>query len=409
MKIAIVGGGAAGMATAYYLNKQHEVTLFEKQPILGGNIRTLNKNVTNIKLDKHLILDNGVVEFQTEYFVNFVKLLRELKVKVAGINPVSNLFLANGRAFQSLTSLIITREPLWNRIRFFIRLFRLLPEYLRFRQMDFTSAKFHHQPVSYYFTDSVYGKWMKMILMYAYSISYEAINNFPLEIAIPVLKHSSARVRWFRINGGVYTYVDKIVSQFKGRIFCNASINHIHRDKNGVYLSLSSGEIFTFDKLVFACTPDQILKMLADPTDEERRRFGAWQGNEIQTIIHTDESMYRRYGGYFGEFDLFEGEQPGEFGYNAYLNRLCDIHPPNHLHYHLAYNLNHRLDSAKIIHVQNHSTPLYSVEAIRYRHEVIDTNGQNHTYHAGAYLGDGLHEGAISSAVNVCALIRDIT
>ncbi|MGB7417210.1 MAG: FAD-dependent oxidoreductase, partial [Thermosynechococcaceae cyanobacterium] len=36
MKIAVIGGGAAGMATAYFLDKQgHHVTVFERQPILG--------------------------------------------------------------------------------------------------------------------------------------------------------------------------------------------------------------------------------------------------------------------------------------------------------------------------------------------------------------------------------------
>jgi predicted NAD/FAD-binding protein len=45
------------------------------------------------------------------------------------------------------------------------------------------------------------------------------------------------------------------------------------------------------------------------------------------------------------------------------------------------------------------------VEALHYRNEVIDTNGENHTYYAGAYLGDGLHEGAIASAMRVAQLI----
>lgn len=61
--------------------------------------------------------------------------------------------------------------------------------------------------------------------------------------------------------------------------------------------------------------------------------------------------------------------------------------------------------SNKIIHRQQHNTPLYSVAAIRYRNEVVATNGENHTYHAGAYLGEGLHEGAISSAFAVSELL----
>jgi hypothetical protein len=33
--------------------------------------------------------------------------------------------------------------------------------------------------------------------------------------------------------------------------------------------------------------------------------------------------------------------------------------------------------------VQQHTTPLYNVEAIRYRQEIIATNGEHNTFHAG--------------------------
>ncbi len=35
-KIAIVGGGISGLATAYLLAEKHDVTLFEAEPTLGG-------------------------------------------------------------------------------------------------------------------------------------------------------------------------------------------------------------------------------------------------------------------------------------------------------------------------------------------------------------------------------------
>ncbi len=61
--------------------------------------------------------------------------------------------------------------------------------------------------------------------------------------------------------------------------------------------------------------------------------------------------------------------------------------------------------SDRIIHIQEHHTPLYTTESFRYRDEVVATNGENNTYYAGAYLGDGLHEGAIESAFRVAQLI----
>ena len=90
---------------------------------------------------------------------------------------------------------------------------------------------------------------------------------------------------------------------------------------------------------------------------------------------------------------------------SAYLDRLCGITSQTDIHFSLAYNLEQQVDANKIIDVQQHTTPLYNVEAIRYRQEVLQTNGENNTYHAGAYLFDGLHEGAISSAFVVSELL----
>ncbi|MEM7116284.1 MAG: hypothetical protein AAF614_27870 [Chloroflexota bacterium] len=159
-----------------------------------------------------------------------------------------------------------------------------------------------------------------------------------------------------------------------------------------------------FDKVIFATPPDQVLKLLGDPSEAERKRFGAWRANIATTIIHTDVGFYRRFKSvHYTEFDVFEKAE-GDAGYNAFLNRLCgltDAAP----HYNLAYNLTEWVDPNQIIQTQQHHTPLYTVDAMRYRNEVIATNGENHTYHAGAYLGNGLHEGAISSGLVVSRLL----
>ncbi len=102
---------------------------------------------------------------------------------------------------------------------------------------------------------------------------------------------------------------------------------------------------------------------------------------------------------------MFQNNTQGDCGYNAYLNRLYGIDAERYGHYSLAYNLDKQIDPHKVMHVQKHQTPFYSVEAMRHRHEVIATNGANHTFHAGAYLGNGLHEGAISSAYAVAGLL----
>ena len=73
MRIAIIGGGASGMVTAYLLDQQgHHVTVFERQPMLGGHIRTLNKNVFPNQSNCNQVLENGVLEFPSA-FHNFLE------------------------------------------------------------------------------------------------------------------------------------------------------------------------------------------------------------------------------------------------------------------------------------------------------------------------------------------------
>jgi uncharacterized protein len=408
MKIAIIGGGAAGMATAYLLNKHHAVTVFEKQPILGGNIRTLNKNVTDTKLDKNIVLDNGVIEFQKQRFASFHKLMGELNVEMEEASLASELFLASGQYFQSPTAIKNSGESFHVRFREAARLFRVMGDYIRFTLVKIRSTpdSLYNKSISDYFSHSIYFTWLKMLLMYAYSIPYEKLDNFPAEIAVPLFQRSGLLIKWDRIKGGVYTYIEQILNQFNGEVHCNANIRSVLRESEGVAITMSAGDRLAFDKVVFATTPEQVLLLLEDPREAETKRFAAWKANIVTTKIHTDVSIYKRFGvSYYAEFDLFQSNLSRNCGYNAYLNRLSGVSDDVHRHYSLAFNLDNRIDPDKVIHQQEHTTPLYTVDAVRYRKEVIETNGENHTFHTGAYLDDGLQEGAIRSAYRVANLL----
>lgn len=403
MKIAVIGGGASGMVAAYLLGKNgHHVTVFEKQSALGGHIRTLNKNVKPNCSNCEEILENGVLEFPVK-FHNFLSLMKELGVELEPVKIGSGLFLQDGCHF--LSGLAIQKN--------FTGIGRII-EYLRLDTMYARSVAmwvktrfskmqdFYNQPMSYYFKgECIRNYWVKLLTMYSYSMPFELIDNFPAELAIPALK-DYIFVDWVRVKGGVYSYIERILERFKGEILLGVEVTDITRTIDSVKISLSNGVTLLFDKVVFATPPDQVMKLLSDPTDAEIRRFSAWKENHAKTVLHMDTSMYRRYGiQKFSEFDFFQTERG--WGYNAYLNQLCSISSLQE--YGLAFNLESLIAKDKILHVQEHHTPLYTVESFRYRDEVVISNGENNTYHAGAYLGDGLHEGAITSAIRVAQLI----
>ena len=403
MRIAVIGGGASGMVTAYLLDKQgHQVTVFERQSVLGGHIRTLNKNVQPNQSNCPEMLECGVLEFPT-VFHNFIALMTELGVELEPINIGSSLFLQDGSHF--LSGVTIDHN--------FTGMQRLM-EYLRLDTLYARSAglwlrtkfadvqDFANHPLSQYLqNDCIRNTWIKLLVMYSYSMPLESIDDFPAELAMPMLRDYIS-VDWVRIKGGVYSYIEKILAKFTGEVVLGVEIDRISRNANRVQIQHLTGEVQEFDRVVFATPPDQVMELLADPTEAEVRRFASWQANHINSIVHGDSSLFDRYGIQNpSEFDFFQTNS--SWGYNSYLNQLCGISSPEK--YFLSYQLEELINEKNIIHIQKHHTPLYTTKSFQYRDEIVATNGENNTYHAGAYLGDGLHEGAVTSALQVAQLI----
>lgn len=403
MRIAIIGGGASGMATAYLLDKQeHDVTVFERKSTLGGHIRTLNQNVQPNQSDCQEVLENGVLEFPT-VFHNFMRLMQELEVELEPINIGSAMFFKNG-------SHLLSNDMIQKNFRGFQKLI----EHLRLDTLYASSVglwlrtKFAKSPDLYDHPLSAYlqrpcvrNTWLKLLVMYSYSMPLKLIDDFPAELAMPVLRDDVA-VNWVSIKGGVYSYIEKILARFKGEVLLNVNIDWISRTSNAVKIKRSHGQVQEFDKVVFATPPDQVMALLADPTEAETRRFSAWRANYATTVLHSDRSIYDRYGiKQPSEFDFFQTEN--NWGYNSSLNQLCGITSSEH--YFLSFQLEKMISRDRIIHIQEHHTPLYTTESFKYRDEVVATNGENNTFHAGAYLGDGLHEGAIASAYRVAQMV----
>jgi uncharacterized protein len=408
MKIAIIGGGASGMVTAYLLDKQgHQVTVFEREPTLGGHIRTLNQNVQPNHSDCNLVLENGVLEFPTS-FHNFMNLMTELDIELEPVNIGSALFLKNGTHYMSKVAIDRNFTGIhWLLEHLRMNLFYLRAASLLIAAKSWKAIDFHDQSLADQFKQPYLRNiWLKLFAMYSYSIPFSAIDDCPAELVIPTLR-DDVFVDWVRIKGGVYSYMQKILDRFRGEVLLGAEVNAIRRSISGVTIELAGAKTLEFDKVVFATPPDQVLKLLADPHNDEIRRFAAWQGNYVQTLLHTDATMYAPYRVQEGsEFDFFETDQQhGNWGYNARLNQLCGITSP--VQYSLSFNLESLIAPAQILHVQQHHTPLYTVEAFHHRQEIIKTNGELNTYHVGAYLGDGLHEGAITSAILVAEVIAD--
>jgi uncharacterized protein len=173
MKIAVIGGGASGIVTAYLLDRQgHEVTLFERHSILGGHIRTLNKNVKPNQSESPELLECGVLEFPTS-FHDFMALMEDLGMELEPIEIGSSLFFNDGSHF--LSAVMIKKN--FTGFQRWIEYLRLDSLYLRssvlWLRTKFSDLKdFYNHPLSYYLKrECTRNTWLKLLVMYSYTLS----------------------------------------------------------------------------------------------------------------------------------------------------------------------------------------------------------------------------------------------
>jgi predicted NAD/FAD-binding protein len=327
--------------------------------------------------------------------------MAELGVEMAEVPATSGLFLADGSAWHAPERLKreypAARGAAWrsptSAIEYGYETFLA-------RVADVPPSVLVERSVDDFLDQDVFGTWLKMLLMYAYSIPYEHVGGIGAILAIPMLRRFVHASEWTRVIGGVWTYFERICADLRGRVRTGAAVERVIRTADGVEVTVAGERPRRFVAVVFATTPEQVLALLGDATDDERgaSRRGiptVCTRSSIPTSGSTPGGRSRT-----ARVRPFETTS-GARGYNAYLNRLCGLAEHAPPHYSLALGSDDEIDPRHVVHEQAYDTPGYSREALYPRAEVIAANGERATWFTGAWLEDGLHEGAVVSAERV--------
>ncbi|MBL8682492.1 MAG: NAD(P)-binding protein [Myxococcales bacterium] len=405
MRVAVVGGGASGLATAWLLDEAHHVTLFEQHAALGGHVRTAGGNVPCAALAPGVRLDTGVIEFDRRTFTAFHSWMRALGVHCPTLvgGGSTSLLLADGRHLHAPRAIAMQDG---SRLDDAADALRLIPTALRRRRFlaktgAVPRASLARVSIERFLSDDDFSTWMRSLLMYAYSTHYEHVAGLSASIAVPMLRDFLEQCEWTHIPSGVSTYVERVRQTLRGRVELDAHITGVTRKPTSVHIEREGGSVERFDFVVMAVAPHRVLALLRDASEAERSWFGAYVGGEITTLLHTDTGPYERRGVKgFTEFDLF-AMADGRHGYNAYLNRLAGLSSAAPPHYSLAFDMGDEVRASSVVHRQQHDVARYSADALEKRAALLEANGTNRTFWAGAFLGDGLHEGAVRAALAI--------
>ena len=409
MRIAVVGSGIAGLASAWLLSRQHEVTLFEAGSRFGGHTHTHAVELQG----KRYRIDSGFIVHNPAHYPLLTRLFDQLGV---ASQPTTMSFSVHNEASgleynaATLDTLFCQRRnllsPRFHRmVRDLLRFYREAPALLQWPDNNITLGDYLQQ--------RGYGAAFRdehLIPMASalWSSPATQILRFPARYLIQFMANHqmlqiSGRPQWRVVRGGSSTYVQALRARWSVRERLDCPVHSVRRHAGGTELHSAAGVEY-FDQLVLACHSDQALALLADPDEREQSILGAMPYQENDTVLHTDASVLPRRRKAWAAWNAWLPRDPAEACTVSYcMNLLQGIESPEP--FVVTLNRSAAIAPDKVIARMRYHHPVYTLASVAAQARKAEIQGQRHTWFAGAYWGWGFHEDGMRSAVEVAAAL----
>ena len=409
MKIAIVGSGISGLTCAYLLNREHDITVFEKNDYVGGHTHT-----HEIEYDgKEFSVDSGFIVYNEWTYPNFIKLLDQLGVErqltrmgFSVKSEKNNLEYAG----HSLNGLFAQRSnffrPSFMRILFSMRRFNA-------EARDDLGTLDPQITLGQYLTSNNYPR--EFIQHYIIPIGAAIWSTVPKQMMdVPAvffirffenhgLLQLVNRPNWWVISGGSKKYVEKMIYDFKGKIRLSTPVKNVKRGVDNITVKFGSSvlEKENFDSIIFACHSNQSLAMLDSPSKQEEEVLGAIKYQRNDALLHFDDSILPKRKNAWSSWNYLLDEDPNRAVALTYnMNILQSLKSDRT--FCVSLNSGDLIDQSKVIKHLNYEHPLFTLSSINAQGRKHEISGKNNTYYCGAYWRNGFHEDGVISALDVC-------
>jgi len=417
LRIAIVGSGISGLATAHALQGKASITLFEAADYFGGHTHTVDVTLPGTEgLVTHGV-DTGFLVFNERTYPNLIQLFADLKVETAKSDMSFSVQVPRTGNEQlewsgsSLNSVFAQRKNLLNG-----KFLRMLKDIMRFNRMttalaDANAEAAMLQPLSDFLRDQNFSNefrdWYFLPMMGCiWSCPTDQMLQFPVATMIRFcynhgLIQVTNRPQWWTVKGGARHYVEKIIANISDKRL-NAPVRRIARDSAGVHVSTDVGTEL-FDKVVLATHADQSLSLLQAPSEAERSSLSAIRYQPNRAVLHTDTSVLPQRKIAWAAWNYERAEQTSRESSEVCLHYLLNMLQPLPFTQSVVVSLNPLRDIARkhIMGEFDYAHPVFDLAAIRAQGDIGALQGQNNTYFCGAWTGYGFHEDGLKSGLKV--------
>jgi len=409
MKVAVIGSGIAGLSAAHFLSKKYKVDLFEKENHFGGHSYTVD--IIEASLNQTVSLDLGFIVFNKINYPNLINFFNDLNIDYEKSNMSFAISVKNTKIEYSGTGfrgLFANKSNLFNlnflkmikEIIFFYREAENINEnkYKNQTLGDFLKTrKFSNYFINFHIIPMVGAIW---------SIPTNLAKRMPMSLFLNFFKnHGLFRIKnrpqWYTVTGRSKVYVNKVLQSISGECFKNYEVINVNRNDDNVRLYYgSSNEYFDYDKVVFATHADEALKLIKNPTQDEKDILSNFKYKKNIAYLHTDDRLMPYNKKARSSWNsILEKEDISKSCVTYWLNKLQNLKTKNN--YFLTLNPILTINRKKIIREVEFTHPFYDLKSIEAQKHLIKLQGKNNSWFCGSYFGYGFHEDGLKSSINI--------
>lgn len=407
-RIAVIGSGIAGLASAWLLSRGARVTLFEAGAYFGGHTNTVDVVVDGACFG----VDTGFLVFNERTYPNLCALFRLLDVPVARSDMSFSVSMRSPDvewAGSDLNTVFAQRSNLLRPT-----MWRMLADILRFNKAATEMATRGTAPdmtLGDYLDASGYGavfrdRYLLPMAAAIWSCPTRAMLDYPLATFVRFCHNHGLvqvldRPQWMTVRGGAREYVRRMLGAIDD-LRLHSPVEHVSREDDGVWLR-SNGARERFDEVVFACHSDQTLALLGEgATGAERRLLGAVRYQRNRAVLHTDPQLLPRRRRVWSAWNYLAGEGGDEerpVSVSYLLNQLQPL--PCSSPVVVSLNPFDEPRAEHFIAEFDYAHPVFDQAAVAAQANLPQIQGRHRSWFAGAWTGYGFHEDGLRSALRV--------
>ena len=409
MKIAVIGSGISGLSAAYLLSKKYKVDLFEKNDHFGGHSYTVEVETED---EKDLVsLDLGFIVFNKINYPNLIKLFNFLKIPYEKSNMAFSVSIKNSNIEYSGSGIGGLFSNKLNILNF--NFLKMIKEIIFFYKEAEKMNEENYQ-------DQTLGDFLKTKKMSNYFINFHIIpivaaiwsmplssaQKMPMSLFLNFFKNHGLfkiknRPQWYTVEGRSKTYVNKILQSISGEYFKNYEIKKVFRNKNEARLFYgSSNEYFDYDHVIFATHANEALKLIENPTENEKKILKNFEYKKNTAFLHSDDRLMPKSKNAWSSWNsIMDSKDLNKNCVTYWLNKLQNIKTEKN--YFLSLNPIFDIDKKKIIKKVEFTHPFYDIKTIKAQKHLSELQGVNNSWFCRSYFGYGFHEDGLNSAMDI--------